>query len=411
MWQQIKAIREKRGEILTDMRSILTTAEARPEAERDLTAEERGNFDRLNTEAEKLKSRAEDLQRAYDLESDLRSDADPRRGEIDNAEQRDGEDSAEQREERRAKDFDLFLRHGTIRAGLEQRNVVTTGMGVVGPRAFSTKLIDSMKYFAGVREAGCQTFPTSDGNQLTVPTGDDTGNTGRVVAEAAANTNVTEPTLGVVQFAAYGVQSDWVKVSREMLQDAAFDVVGYIGKILAQRLGRKSNTLYTVGTNSSQPQGFATASTGATVGKTLASTTAITYDEWIDFTHSVDRAYRKNPSTAFQFHDTTLAALRKLKDGDSRYIWLAGQAGEPDQISGYRYVVNNDMDTPAAAKNIAAFGDWEAGYGVRDVANIEIVRANELFIQNSLIGFNAWLRTDGKILDTKAIRLLATAAS
>ena len=52
----------------------------------------------------------------------------------------------------------------------------------------------------------------------------------------------------------------------------------------------------------------------------------------IDFIHSLDAAYRGTGKATVQFHDTTLAAIRKLKNGNGQYIWSAGAAGAPANI-------------------------------------------------------------------------------
>ena len=60
---------------------------------------------------------------------------------------------------------------------------------------------------------------------------------------------------------------------------------------------------------------------------------AVTADELIDLYHSVDPAYRASPKARFMMHDTVLAAVRKLKDGDGQYLWQPGLAGgQPSTI-------------------------------------------------------------------------------
>ena len=56
-----------------------------------------------------------------------------------------------------------------------------------------------------------------------------------------------------------------------------------------------------------------------------------TFDELIDLEHSVDPLYRAAPTCRFMFNDGVLKALRKLKDGQGRYIWQPPdvKAGQP----------------------------------------------------------------------------------
>jgi HK97 family phage major capsid protein len=68
------------------------------------------------------------------------------------------------------------------------------------------------------------------------------------------------------------------------------------------------------------------------------------------------------------FNDNTLLALRKLKDAGNRYIWQAGnvQQGVPAILNGRRYHINQHMDSLAAGKEVAIFGDL-GKYFVRKV--------------------------------------------
>lgn len=110
------------------------------------------------------------------------------------------------------------------------------------------------------------------------------------------------------------------------------------------------------------------------------------------------------------FNDSTLAALRKLKDGENRYIWTAGdvQNGIPGTILGYRYSINQAMDSLAAAKKVMLFGDFGA-YFVRKVGGIVMFVARERFAPD--IGLLGLARFDGELGDTAAVKHLITAAS
>ncbi|KFL25065.1 capsid protein, partial [Devosia sp. 17-2-E-8] len=177
--------------------------------------------------------------------------------------------------------------------------------------------------------------------------------------------------------------------------------------LLGERLGRKANTELTIGDGNGDPQGIVV---GSTLGVTAAAVAAITYDEVIDLVHSVNPAYRASPKVGFQFHDLTLKALRKLKDGEGRYIWSAGdvQKGVPSTILGYNYRINQAMDSLAAAKKIMIFGDF-GKYFVRKVGGIHLFVARERFAPD--IGLLGMIRLDGRLGDTAAVKHLITAAA
>jgi HK97 family phage major capsid protein len=111
-------------------------------------------------------------------------------------------------------------------------------------------------------------------------------------------------------------------------------------------MGRIANAKLTTGSGSSDVEGIVT---NSAAGVTAASATAVTADEIIDLVHSVDPEYRQSPNAAIMMNDSTLTAIRKLKDGNGNYLWQMGdfQIGTPQNILGYPVVVNQDMDSIA----------------------------------------------------------------
>ena len=90
-------------------------------------------------------------------------------------------------------------------------------------------------------------------------------------------------------------------------------------------MARIANSKLTTGSGSSDVEGIVT---NSAAGVTAASATAVTADAIIDLVHSVDPAYRIG-NAASMMNDSTLAAVRKLKEGDRNYLWQMGnyQAG------------------------------------------------------------------------------------
>lgn len=266
----------------------------------------------------------------------------------------------------------------------------------------------ALSAFGGVRRVAT-ILRTAAGADLPMPTVNDTGNTGALLAE---NTQDSEQdlTFGAVTLGAYKYTSRIIRVSIELMQDSAFDLAAHIGERLGERLGRIGNTHQTTGTGSGQPNGVVTAST---LGTTAASTTAITSAEMLDLKHSVDPAYRTNGS--WMFNDTTLKALKQLSvgTGDSRPLWQAGiGVGEPDTIDGDPYTINQDMASPAASAKTALYGNFRK-FIIREVMDIVILRLAERYADYGQVGFVAFARMDADLLDagTNPIKHLAQAAS
>jgi HK97 family phage major capsid protein len=303
-----------------------------------------------------------------------------------------------------------------LRAGLAPREAraqtvgTTTAGGYTVPTELSNEIIKSMKAWGPMYDEDiCTVLNTASGHPIDMPTVDDTASAAEKHTEAGTVTDDggKDVAFGKKTLSAHAYDTEWVRFSYELAQDSIFNMETLLGGLLGERLGRLSNRELTIGDGTGDPHGIVT---GSSLGKTATATAAITYDEVIDLVHSVDPAYRSSPKVGFQFHDTTLAALRKLKDSEGRYIWSAGdvQKGVPGTILGYRYHINQAIETLAAAKKVMIFGDF-GKYFVRKVGGVVMFVARERFAPD--IGLLGLVRLDGRLGDAAAVKHLITAAS
>jgi HK97 family phage major capsid protein len=250
---------------------------------------------------------------------------------------------------------------------------------------------------------------TSSGNPIKIPTVDDTAVTAEKHTEGTALTDDggKDATFGQKSLDAYVYDTEFIRFSFELAQDSIFNMESLLGSLLGERLGRIANRELTVGDGNGDPNGVVTASS---LGKTAAAAAAIASDELIDLLHSVNSAYRRSPKTRWQFADTTLAAIRKLKDGDGNYLWSMGdvQKGEPGTLLGYRYEINDDIAAIAASAKPVIFGDFSK-YFVRKVGSPVIGVLRERFWPD--LGIAGLIRFDGELGDTAAVKHLIMAAS
>lgn len=295
---------------------------------------------------------------------------------------------------------------------LEER-ALGVGTGAAGgftvPQEFLRDLIVRMKAFGAVRRVA-RVVSTDSGADMPFPSMDDTANVGRILAENTALTQ-TDVAFTTKTLKAYMYSSDLVLVSYQLMQDSAFGIEGELRDALGERLGRIMNQHFTTGTGTAQPQGLVT---GGTVGVTAPTggVTAITYDDMVNLVHSVDPAYRQSGNVRFMMGDTALATVRRLKDTTGQPLWQPSlQSGVPDNLLGYPVEINPDMAAPAASAKTVAFGDFNAGYLIRDVRAVQLVRLDERYADNLQVGFFGFARTDGIVRDANAYRLFAQAAA
>lgn len=414
----IKSLREQQARIATNARAKFNEISGSTDEAR--AAEIEREFDGMMSDHDKVGQRIERLQKLEEAEARANA-GDARRPRGENVEAR-GADEGLKVEYREvfAKAIcgpldDLSAEErAVLRRGATELRTQTAGTNSAGGFTVPTELMAqievAMKAHGPMWDANVITeIRTTSGNPMRMPFVDDTAKVAIAHTEGGAVTDDggEDATFSQRSLDAFSFDTEWVKWSWELDMDSIFSMEALLGGLLGERLGRTANTQLTTGTGSSAPNGIVTASTA---GKTAASATAITADEIIDLLHSVDPAYRTSPKAAFMFNDATLAAIRKLKDGDGNYLWQMGNViqGQPGSLLGYRYYVNQAMDSIAAAKKVVLFGDL-GKYMVRKVGSPITFVARERFAPD--YGILGLIRFDGETANTGAIKHLITAAS
>lgn len=285
----------------------------------------------------------------------------------------------------------------------EKRAAMGVGSTTIGgytvPDAPMGALEKALLEFGGMRSVST-VLRTDTGADLPIPTNDDTANKGALLAE---NTQVTEldMTFGQLVLQAYKYSSKSVLCSVEFLQDTSVDAIGFIGSALGTRIGRIQNDHFTTGTGSSQPNGLVAAATSSSV--TASGQTSCTYDNLVDLIHSVDPSYREGGR--FMLHDSALKMIKKVKvlqySGDTvgAPLWTPGLiASQPDLILGYEYTINQSIATVATGTKSVLFGNLSK-YLIRDCREVTLIRLDERYADYHQVGFLAFARSDGDLLD------------
>jgi HK97 family phage major capsid protein len=212
----------------------------------------------------------------------------------------------------------------------------------------------------------------------------------------------SDETFGQVSIGAYKVGT-MIKVSDELLNDNAFNLEAYISKEFGRRIGSKEEEAFFVGNGTGKPTGIFNATGGASDG-TKTTTAAISFDDVMDLFYSVKSPYRKK--AVWVLNDTTVKALRKLKDNNGNYIWQPSvQAGQPDMILNRPYHTSAYVPEIAAGKKVMAFGDFSY-YWIADRQGRSFKRLNELYAANGQVGFLASQRVDGKLILAEAVKTM-----
>lgn len=418
--QQLRADREVAKNTVLQLRDVLKREN------RDFNDTERAGWDKANADFDSLDGRIALIEKGDDVEKRFGASGggkpgaeDKRPGEKRNKSREGGTDRAQMEREARSAWFAHKCGRPLTRSQVEAckalglnpkgRDVVipfggaqkrdlsvvtnTAGEHTIA-EGFVAQLEKSLLAFGNVRGVA-DVMVTAKGEPLPWPTVSDHGNAAELLAE---NTGAAEadPTFGVVTFGAFKISSKLVQVPNELMQDSAFDIESLLGGLLGERIARKENTYFTTGAGSTEPKGIVT---GASSGVTAASATVLTFDELIDLQHSVDPAYRNNPGAGYMLNDTTLKAVRKLKDASGMYLWQpSNEKGVPSTLLNYPVIVNQQMASAATGTKPVLFGDFKK-FKIRQAGGVRLRRLDERYAEADQTAFLALLRVDSNVLD------------
>lgn len=195
-----------------------------------------------------------------------------------------------------------------------------------------------------------------------------------------------------------------IRISRELLNDSAFDLAAYISHEFVRRAGAAEEQAILTGDGSHKPIGLLHDTLGAQVGVTTASATAITADELLDMQHSLKSGYRRK--AVWIMNDATISAIRKLKDGQGQYIWQPGiKEGAPDMLFNQRVLMSNYMPLIATGNKVILYGDFSY-YWLAEREGRTLERLNELYVVTDQVGFKMTERLDGRLILPEAVKCL-----
>lgn len=420
-------LQEQRGVLVTQARSALDEITGNTDDSRATELESRhdtimGELDTLDAKIIREQRVADAENRQAELTSNREREARGRRPLIDG--QGRGDDAGDDAPSYRSVFARMICGTSLDAMTSEERTVLrsgatnfenraqTAGTGSAGgftvPTELATFIDSAMKDWGPTYDEDiCTVITTVSGNGMKIPTIDDTAKSAALHAEGAplADDGSEDVVFAQKSLDAFVYDTEFVRWSFELDNDSIFAMESLLGGLLGERLARRANAALTTGTGSSQPNGIVTASS---LGKTSAVATAIAADELIDLQHSVNAAYRRSPKCRWMFADTTLQAIRKLKDGQGNYLYQMGdvRVGAPDQLLGKPYSINDDMAAIATAQKTVLFGDF-GKYYVRKVGTPVIGVMRERFWPD--LGIAGLIRLDGEIGQAGAIKHLIQA--
>lgn len=233
------------------------------------------------------------------------------------------------------------------------------------------------------------TLNTPTGGDYVLPYYNDGGNDGALEAAGTdAVASSTDLDTAKTTLTNYWISSTGLIVNWATLRDADYPVNEFIVKPMMNRLARAISTYATTGTGSSQPKGIAIC---AVTGELAAKATAPTQTDLNNLLRLVDYSYHVGPKSGWMFHSDTMfrmAAAVKSTTYNQDPLWQPSfAAGIPATLLGYKYWINNSMNTITTAPgNSVLFGDFSQ-FVIRYVGPLIVTRLEERYAEKGQVAF------------------------
>lgn len=239
-----------------------------------------------------------------------------------------------------------------------------------------------------------------------------------IASEQDSRSETAEPTFKEIRIEAEEMYAE-PRVTQKML-DLRPDVESYVAQKVAVALAEKEGLDFISGNGVKQPRGILTYGTVANASYAWGSVGYIASgasgafagsnpgDKLLDLVYGLKKQYRQN--AGWLLTDLTESVIRKIKDGDGRYLWVPGlTADQSATLLGKPVNTDNNMPELASNSFSIAFGDFFTAYKILDPGMMTILR--DPFTAKPFIKLYTTKRTGGGIANFEALKLMKFATS
>jgi HK97 family phage major capsid protein len=307
---------------------------------------------------------------------------------------------------------DSYLRQGNMAEFKSISGVTPQEGGYAVPREIDARIGMELKEISPIRRIAQVVETRTAGYRKLFATG---GTGSGWVSETAGRPETATPTFREIAPPGGQLYAN-PAASQAMLDDAAFDLEGWLAREIAAEFARAEGAAFVNGSGVNRPSGFLSAPTSL-ANDTVRPFGTLQYVPsgaadglgnimelvLIDLAHSLKAGHRQGAS--WVMNSATLAEVRKLKSTDGSFLWQPGLIeGQPDRLLGYPVVEAEDMPDIAPGAFPIAFGNFKAGYLIAERSATSILR--DPFTNKPFVHFYATKRIGGQVLDSAAIKLL-----
>ena len=266
--------------------------------------------------------------------------------------------------------------------------------------------VSAMRRLATVRTIGTDTY-----KKLVNQGGASAGWVGEKGARAETNT----PTLKEIAIYTKELYA-MPAATQTLLDDSRVDIAGWLADEVSIEFSEQESDAFINGNGVEKPKGIAAYPMAANASYVWGKVGYITsgnaslvndLDKLIDLQHSLKPVYRNG--AAWLMNDSTLATIRKMKDGDGNYIWVPGlKDGAPDTLLGKPVESDDNVDDIGADKYPIFFANFKRAYLIIDRQGVRVLR--DPYTTKPYVLFYTTKRVGGGIVMYEAIKALKVSA-
>lgn len=441
---KIKELREKRAKLATTIREMA-------DRQKDWAEEDRSNWDKLNADYDALTAEIETAEQSDQVAARAaavaeeqerragepatgtesragtgapgREDRNGRRTDDENrdqspagieyrgqnlleAEGRVGEQLRARADGEYRSAFRGFLRGAPFEARALQADLDVQG-GYLVPTQFMATLLQAVDNVCFFREMAT-VIPVIGADSLGVPSLDTDISDADWTAEIKTGNEDTAMAFGKRELRPHPLAKR-IKLSKTLVRKSAIGAEALVRDRLAYKFGVAQENHFLNGHGAEQPLGvFAASAQGISTGRDVSTdmaATAITADGLIEVKYTLKSQYWG--AARWLFHRDAVKQIRKLKDGEGQYLWVAGlQAGQADRILDVPIRVSEYVpNTFVTGQYVGILGDF-SNYWIADALSMTIQVLLELYAETNQNGYLARAEVDGMpVLEEAFVRV------
>lgn len=192
-------------------------------------------------------------------------------------------------------------------------------------------------------------------------------------------------------------------IGKSLINSADIDLVNFVVNKMGEDIAIFVEKELLVGTENKCTGALSTSNT-----MNAGSTSAISADNLIDLQSKIKQAYQAD--ACWTMHPNTFALIKKLKDGNGKYIIQDDFTGEfPFRLLGKPVYLSDNMPTIASAAKAVLYGDYSGlAVNVRENMSVEVLR--EKYATQHAIGIVGYIELDSKVANAQKLATLTMSA-